>query len=102
MSVTVRIPTYLAGFAGGSSVLKVESGPKTVREMLDALWQAHPALRDRIVNEQGEIRQHVNIFVGEEAVAWNEGLDSKVPDGVEILIVPAVSGGSLSITADQN
>lgn len=102
MSVTVRIPTYLAGFAGGSSVLKVESGPKTVREMLDALWQAHPALRDRIVNEQGEIRQHVNIFVGEEAVAWNEGLDSKVPDGVEVLIVPAVSGGSRSITADQN
>ena len=102
MAVTVRIPTYLAGFAGGSSVLTVETGPKNVREMLDALWQAYPALRDRIVDEQGQIRQHVNIFVGDEAVAWNEGLNSKVPDGVEVLIVPAVSGGSLSITAGQN
>ncbi|HYX53857.1 MAG TPA: ubiquitin-like small modifier protein 1 [Candidatus Limnocylindrales bacterium] len=93
MALTVRIPTYLAGFAGGSSVLSVESGPENVRELLDALWQAHPSLRDRIVDEQGQLRQHVNIFVGDEAVAWNDGLESKVPDGVEVLIVPAVSGG---------
>jgi molybdopterin converting factor small subunit len=93
MSVTVRIPTYLAGFAGGSIVLRSDSGPTNVREVLDALWQAHPALRDRIVDEQGQLRQHVNIFVGDEAVAWNEGLESKVYDGAEVLIVPAVSGG---------
>jgi molybdopterin converting factor small subunit len=60
---------------------------------LDALWTLHPGVRDRIVTEQGEVRQHVNVFVGNESIRFTGGLDTAVPDGGEISIVPAVSGG---------
>jgi molybdopterin converting factor small subunit len=93
MPVSFRIPTYLAAFAEGQNVLRVEGSPATVQTALESLWQTHPALRDRIVDEQGEVRQHINIFVGEEAIRFADGLETKVPDGTEILIVPAVSGG---------
>ena len=93
MAVTFRIPTYLAAFAGGENQLKVAGSPATVGAALESLWQDHPALRDRILDEQGGVRQHINIFVGDDAIRFADGLSTKVPDGSEILIVPAVSGG---------
>jgi molybdopterin converting factor small subunit len=93
MAVTIRIPSYLAAFAGGENMTPIDSSPATVSEALERLWQTHPALRDRILDEQGEVRQHINIFVGEEAIRFADGLATKVPDGTEIMIVPAVSGG---------
>jgi molybdopterin synthase sulfur carrier subunit len=91
--VTVRIPTYLASFAHGRNTLPINSSPETVAEVLSALWKDHPGLRDRIVDEQGAVRQHINIFVGDEAIRFTDGLSTKVPADVEVLIVPAVSGG---------
>lgn len=93
MPVTVRIPSYLAAFAGGRNSLTVDGAPATVRDLLNELWRTHPALQDRIVDEQGEVRQHINIFVGSEAIRHLDGLTTPVPQGEEILIVPAVSGG---------
>ncbi len=93
MAVSFRIPTYLAAFADGKNSLSVSGSPGTVSAALESLWQVYPGLRDRIVDEQGEVRQHINIFVGEEAIRFADGLVTKVPDGTEILIVPAVSGG---------
>ena len=93
MAITVRIPTYLASLAGGQSLLDVNGPSSTVSEALDLLWKRHPGLRDRILDEQGEVRQHINIFVGEEAIRFANGLATRVPDNTEILIVPAVSGG---------
>jgi molybdopterin converting factor small subunit len=93
MAISFRIPSYLASFAGGQTSLAIGNLPATVNEALEALWQAHPGLRDRIVDEQGEVRQHINIFVGVEAIRFADGLATKVPNGAEILIVPAVSGG---------
>lgn len=93
MAVTVRIPSYLAGFAGGQSAIVVPGAPANTRAVLDDLCRLHPALRDRILDEQGEVRQHINIFVGEECIRFADGLATAVPEGAEILIVPAVSGG---------
>jgi molybdopterin converting factor small subunit len=93
MPVTVRIPTYLASFAGGRNSFALEGSPMTVSEALKILWELHPALRDRIVDEQGAVRQHINIFVGDEAIRFADGLSTKVPADAEVLIVPAVSGG---------
>lgn len=93
MPVTVRIPNYLAGFADGKNAIVVEGSPPNTRAVLDDLWRLHPALRDRIVDEQGEVRQHINIFVGCECIRFAEGLATAVPDGAEVMIVPAVSGG---------
>jgi sulfur-carrier protein len=93
MAVTFRIPSYLVSFTGGQSSLALDNSPATVSDALESLWRLHPGLRDRILDEQGEVRQHINIFVGDEAIRFAEGLSTKVPNDTEIMIVPAVSGG---------
>ena len=93
MAVTINIPSYLAAFADGQRSVKLASAPATVNQALDALWKLHPALRDRVVDEQSQVRQHINIFVGDESIRFAQGLATRVTDGAEILIVPAVSGG---------
>ena len=65
----------------------------TVGEALTAVASRLPALTDRVLTEQGEIRRHVNVFVGEESVKFLDGLATPVSDGTTITIVPAVSGG---------
>lgn len=93
MPVTLRIPSYLAAFAGGKNSFLLDGSPTTVSAALESLWKMQPGLRDRIVDEQGQVRPHINIFVGEDAIRFAEGLATKVPADAEILIVPAVSGG---------
>jgi molybdopterin converting factor small subunit len=60
---------------------------------LRVLFAAHPGLRDRVLTESTEIRQHVNIFVGNENVRYLGGLATPVSPSAEISIVPAISGG---------
>jgi molybdopterin converting factor small subunit len=96
MAVTVRIPAYLANLAGKCTCISLSPVPGTVREALEVLWTLHPALRDRIVDEQGAVRQHVNIFVGNQCIRFADGLSTKLTAGAELLIVPAVSGGRKS------
>ena len=92
MAITLSIPSYLAGFAEGKTTLSLEHAA-TTGDALSALWKRYPGLQDRIVDEQGQVRQHINIFVGNESIRFADGLATPVPDGAEILIVPAVSGG---------
>ncbi|HET7872252.1 MAG TPA: ubiquitin-like small modifier protein 1 [Terriglobales bacterium] len=101
MPVTVRIPTYLAAFAEGRNSLALDSAPSTVRDVLSALWRLHPALQDRIVDEQGEIRPHINIFVDGEAIRHLDGLATPVRTDSEVLVVPAVSGGACDLQVNQ-
>ena len=70
----------------------MDEGFARVGEVLDSLWQRHPALRDRVLNEQGEIRQHVNIFAGTVDVKRLDGLATPLKSD-EIHIFNAVSGG---------
>lgn len=93
MPITFLIPSYLHPYAGGQSRVEVNSGAKTVEEALAGLWKSYPGLRDRIVTEQREVRQYVNIFVGDENIRDNEGLATPVSDGCEVMIVPSVAGG---------
>lgn len=93
MAITVRIPSYLAEFAKGQTALTLDTTSRNVRDLLADLWRQYPALRDRVVDEQSEVRQHINIFVGEDAIRHANGLDTPVSQNDEIMIVPAVSGG---------
>lgn len=95
MPVTFHIPGPLTSFAAGNRRVELSASPATLREALEALWSAYPGLRDRIVTEQGQIREHINIFVGDDDFRYAGGLASVVHDGTEISIIPAVSGGSL-------
>ena len=65
----------------------------TVREALRRLRQHAPAVYDRVVTETGVVRTHVNVFVGRDDIRWAGGLDTPVPEGGEVVILPAVSGG---------
>jgi sulfur-carrier protein len=93
VALTFHIPGALREFTEGQSAVKVDCNATTLAEALSNLWALYPAVRDRVVDEQGQVRQHVNIFVGNENVRYTGGLATKVSDGVEISIVPAVSGG---------
>lgn len=93
MPVTFHIPGALREFTAGHSTLKIDSAQGTVADALSALWTIYPALRDRLVNEQGQVRQHINIFIGNENIRYTGGLNSPIQDSSEISIVPAVSGG---------
>ena len=91
MSVTVRIPTTLRPLTSGQSEVSVEAG--TVGEALAALDAAHPGFTERITDESGALRRFVNVFVSDEDVRFLNGLDTEVPDGAVVAIVPAVAGG---------
>jgi sulfur-carrier protein len=93
MSVTFHIPGPLRSFANGRSQVEVAGTPATLSEALQSLWVVCPGIRDRVVTEQGLIRQHINIFVGKEDVRYTGGLATPVAPGAEITIVPSVSGG---------
>ena len=94
MSITFHIPGALREFTAGKSRVHLDQSPATLADALSALWTLYPGLRDRIATEQGQVRQHINIFIGNEDVRYTGGLASPVAAGVEISIVPAVSGGS--------
>jgi molybdopterin converting factor small subunit len=91
MSVSVRIPTPLRSATGGASEVTVDAS--TVREMVADLDRQHPGIRDRICEESGEIRRFVNVFVGDEDIRFLQGLDTKIPAGAQVSIIPAVAGG---------
>ena len=93
MTVHFRIPGPLRPMTGGRSQVDVETSGSTLQDALEALFAAHPAIRDRVLTERGEIRQHVNLFVGNNEARSAGGLATPLADGVEISIIPAISGG---------
>ena len=93
MPVTFYLPGPLRPFAGGHSQVDIATSPATLRDALEALTAVYPGIRDRLVTEQGEMREHINIFVGNEDIRYTGGLATALPDGAEVSIVPAISGG---------
>ena len=91
MPVTIRIPTTLRPMAGGSSTVQVDGA--TVGEVLGNLDAAHPGFRDRLLDDEGSLRRFVNVFVADDDVRFLQGLDTPVPEGETVAILPAVAGG---------
>jgi molybdopterin synthase sulfur carrier subunit len=92
--VIFHIPAALREFAGGRSSVEIDYGPAMLNDVLAQLWQLYPGLRDRMVTEQGQVRTHINIFVGDENIRYLGGLATPVPADAVISIIPAVSGGA--------
>ncbi|MFZ1490709.1 MAG: ubiquitin-like small modifier protein 1 [Ilumatobacteraceae bacterium] len=91
MPVTVRIPTTLRPLSGGESTVQVEGA--TLVEVLRNLEAAHPGFADRLIDDEGALRRFVNVFVADDDVRYLQGLDTPVPDGETVSIIPAVAGG---------
>ena len=90
MPVTVKIPTQLRAATDGEAEVEVEGA--TVGEALDAVFDEHDGLRDRIT-EDGDLRRFVNVYVSGEDIRFRDGLETAISDGDEVTILPAVAGG---------
>jgi sulfur-carrier protein len=90
MAVTVKIPSQLRGVTEGEGEIEVEGA--TVGEALDAVFDQHADLRERIT-ENGGLRRFVNVYVSGEDIRFQDGLDTELSDGDEVTILPAVAGG---------
>lgn len=91
MNVTVRVPTPLRRYTGGQAQVTAEG--ITLAEVIDDLESRYAGLRERLLDEKGELRRFVNVFVNEEDIRFQNGLATAVKDGDEISIVPAIAGG---------
>jgi sulfur-carrier protein len=91
MTVSVRIPTILRTFTDGAA--EVSAGEGTLREVIAGLDAAYPGIGGRIVDDTGKLRRFVNVYVGDEDVRFAQGLDTPVPAGTHVSVIPAVAGG---------
>jgi molybdopterin synthase sulfur carrier subunit len=92
MAVTVKIPTPLRNLTGQAAEVSADSASLTA--LVDELEGAYPGMRERLVDEGGELRRFVNLFVNGEDVRFLQGLATPLKEGDEVSIVPAVAGGA--------
>jgi len=92
MAVKVMIPVALRQFAGGSDT--VEFSGQTVGEVLKQLGEQFPDLRKHLFGDDGELRNFVNVFLNDENIRDRDGQATVLSDSDELVIVPAVAGGS--------
>jgi molybdopterin converting factor small subunit len=93
MAFTFVIPGPLREHAGNRGEVRLSGDAASVSDALSLLWRECPGVRDRVLTELGEVRQHVNVFVDGESIRDTGGLATQVQDGSEIYILPALSGG---------
>jgi len=91
MAVTVKIPTPLRNLTGDLS--EVNAGSDSISALVEELEGVYPGMRERLLDEGGELRRFVNLFVHGEDIRFLEGLQTAIGEGDEISIVPAVAGG---------
>jgi molybdopterin converting factor small subunit len=91
VSVSVRIPTILRTYTGGESEVTAEGD--TLSAVLDDLEASYTGIRARILDDSGDIRRFVNVYVGNDDVRFLDGLATATPDGTQLSIIPAVAGG---------
>ena len=91
MAVTVNIPTPLRKLTNNESEVSVEAG--SVGDLVDALEAAYSGIAEKLLDEKGEIRRYVNVFVNDEDIRFLDGKGTALRDGDNISIVPAIAGG---------
>ncbi|HEU4948111.1 MAG TPA: ubiquitin-like small modifier protein 1 [Kribbella sp.] len=91
MSVSVRVPTILRPYTQGASEVSVEGS--TLSEVLESLDTSYPGIRARVLDDSGELRRFVNVYVDNDDVRFAQGLQTNISDGGQVSIIPAVAGG---------
>ncbi len=91
MAIIVRVPTPLRRVTNGQGEVQVQAG--TIREAIEKLEEAYPGFKERLVDEQGEVRRFVNLYLNDEDIRFLKGLDTELKDGDVLSIVPAIAGG---------
>lgn len=91
MSVTVRLPGALRDATGGNT--KVKANGPTLADVIADIDRQHPGFRGRVLDEGGKLRTYVNVYIGEDDARSSGGTDAPVPDGSEVMVIPAMAGG---------
>jgi len=91
MPVSVRVPTILRTYTEGES--EVSASGATLQEVLDDLDSSYAGIKARILDDNGELRRFVNVYVGNDDVRFLDNLATPTPDGTQISVIPAVAGG---------
>jgi molybdopterin synthase sulfur carrier subunit len=91
MSVLVRIPTPLRRLTGGEDKVSVEGD--TLKAVVTSLEEQFPGIKARLCDEEGNLRNFVNVYVNGEDVRFLDGLGTATNAGDEVSVVPAVAGG---------
>ncbi|MDP9176773.1 MAG: MoaD/ThiS family protein [Gemmatimonadota bacterium] len=91
--ITIELPKALGLSVDGKTVVEIDEPCETVGDALAGLGKRSPGALDRVIDEQGEVRRHVNVFANGESIRFIDGLHTKIPDGSVILILTAISGG---------
>jgi MoaD family protein len=91
MAIDVRIPTILRTYTGGEKAVTGEG--TTLADLIDDLEANHPGIKERLI-DGSELRRFVNVYVNDEDVRFTGGLETKLDDGDEVVVLPAVAGGA--------
>ena len=91
MAVTVRLPGTLRDAVGGET--KIQAVGRTLDEVFTDIDRRHPGFRSRVLDDGGAIRSYVNVYVGDTDARASGGLGTAVPDGSEVMVIPAMAGG---------
>jgi len=91
MQVRVRVPTPLRRFTGGKD--EVSAQGESIRSVIEDLEHRHPGFKERLLDDKGELRRFVNIYLNGDDIRFLDQLNSHVKDGDDISIVPAIAGG---------
>ena len=91
MAKKVRIPTPLRKLTNNEEVVEVDSG--TIGAAIAELQSRYPGIKERLVDDKGEVRRFVNVYVNEEDIRFLQNQDTPLKDGDEISIIPAIAGG---------
>jgi molybdopterin synthase sulfur carrier subunit len=91
MSVTVRLPGALRDATGGRT--KIEASGGTLAAVIADIDRQHPGFSDRVLDEGGKLRTYVNVYIGEDDARSKGGTGAQVPDGAEVMVIPAMAGG---------
>jgi sulfur-carrier protein len=91
MAITIEIPTAFRRFTEGAP--KIDSGANTVAEALNDLTSRFPSLARHVRDDQGQIRQFLNVYLNEEDIRFLGGESCALKDGDKVLLVPSIAGG---------
>jgi molybdopterin synthase sulfur carrier subunit len=93
MAVTVRIPTILRTYTEGAGEVSLPTAGPTLGSAIEALEAAAPGIRARILDDSGNLRRFVNVYVDDEDVRFTDGLSTPLKEASAIAVIPAVAGG---------
>jgi len=92
VAVTVRLPGALRDATGGQTKLEARAG--TLADVISEIERRHPGFRSRVLDDSGAIRTYVNIYIGDDDARAKGGTRATVPDGSDVMVIPAMAGGT--------